>query len=192
MSFRLDEGHGRCVYQVGVEDDGCHSLLDYHAVAESARVLEHIARSLNAVVCERRMIQNEITEDGQKITDGEPVIVSEGPVLGDAMGQKKEEKEDDALRLRKNAFTRAEVTIQRVETHLLDPAPTSLSEIAEDSRSTELPTSKATRQEEKFTVGETLSARNIRVAVVGMYRYTCRTRNHHFPHFHLHRKRRCG
>ena len=67
MSYRLDEGNGCCMYRIGtfaamhcnsvlfqeypshsptgylshqgVEDDGCHSLLDYEAVAESARVL---------------------------------------------------------------------------------------------------------------------------------------------------------
>ena len=27
MSYRLDEGGGRCTYHVGVEDDRCHSLL---------------------------------------------------------------------------------------------------------------------------------------------------------------------
>ncbi|OEU18750.1 P-loop containing nucleoside triphosphate hydrolase protein [Fragilariopsis cylindrus CCMP1102] len=60
MSFRLDEGHGSCIYRIGVEDDGCHSLIDYDACAKTAKVLEYLARSLNAVVVERKMIQNEI------------------------------------------------------------------------------------------------------------------------------------
>ena len=62
MSYRLDEGKGRCTYHIGVEDDGCHSLLDYPAISESAWILEGIARSLNSVVLTRRMIQNEIDE----------------------------------------------------------------------------------------------------------------------------------
>ena len=66
MSYRLDEGHGLCCYRVGVEDNGCHSLLDYATVAESARILECIARSLNAVVVERKIIQNEVVNDNQR------------------------------------------------------------------------------------------------------------------------------
>lgn len=42
MSYRLDQGMGRCTYHVGVEDDGCHSVMDYQAVSESAWVLESI------------------------------------------------------------------------------------------------------------------------------------------------------
>jgi len=48
MSYRLDEGNGRCTYHIGVEDDGCHSLLDYPSISESAWILESIARSLNS------------------------------------------------------------------------------------------------------------------------------------------------
>ncbi len=62
MSYRLDEGQGTCTYFLGVEDDGCHSLLSYAVVSESARVLECIARSLNAIVVKRTMIQKEIKE----------------------------------------------------------------------------------------------------------------------------------
>ena len=62
MCFRLDEGHGRCQYFIGVEDDGRHSLLSYSSVAQSAMILECIARSLNAVVLERLMIQGEVTD----------------------------------------------------------------------------------------------------------------------------------
>ena len=43
-----------------MEDDGCHSLLEYESIAETARVLECIARSLNSVVLERTMIQREV------------------------------------------------------------------------------------------------------------------------------------
>ena len=69
MSFRLDEGNGCCVYRIGVEDDGCHSLMDYNACAETAKVLECLARSLNAVVLERKMIQNEVV----RTSDGVPI-----------------------------------------------------------------------------------------------------------------------
>lgn len=50
---------GRCHYFVGVDDDGRHSLLNYCTVAQSAMIIECIARSLNAVVVERVMIQGE-------------------------------------------------------------------------------------------------------------------------------------
>ncbi|EEC51034.1 predicted protein, partial [Phaeodactylum tricornutum CCAP 1055/1] len=69
MSYRMDEGNGIGVYRVGVEDDGCHSLLPYADIAESCRVLECLARSLNAVVRERKMVQGEVDlgEDGNAV-----------------------------------------------------------------------------------------------------------------------------
>lgn len=152
MSYRLDEGNGCCMYRVGVEDDGCHSLLDYKSVAESARVLECIARSLNAIMLERKMIQQEIVQDEQlgvlshntQSSDG-PVIVYEPSILGNGQrehflyeGEQKEEKDaitDDTaprqqLQKEPGVYTRAELTFQRIETHLLDPSPMSLAELA--------------------------------------------------------------
>jgi GTPase len=32
MSYRLDQGHGVCIYRLGVEDDGCHSLMDHPTI----------------------------------------------------------------------------------------------------------------------------------------------------------------
>ena len=193
----------------GVEDDGCHSLLDYDAVAESARVLECIARSLNAVVVERKMIQNEIVNDGDgKIYKGDKEILAvyEPSVFGMGRehhpqnddGQMSPEPADDSeseqqLAKEPGVFTRAEVTIQRVETHLLDPSPISLSKLAEsnsangkndNSTSTLEPNgenlsepsgtspengegAQSAKNNEIFSIQETLSARNIRVAVVG-------------------------
>jgi GTPase len=191
MSFRLDEGHGSCMYRVGVEDDGCHSLLAYATVAESCRVLEYLARSLNAVVVERLMIQNEVAanERGEacKLEGGEDGVVRirEPAVLGNSMGLIAALSEEDAQRIHKtNSYTRAELTIQRIETHLLDPSPITLSELVESSHGTGAATKDtglhgATAQQalstttsddgtvKKTTVGETMSARNIRVAVVG-------------------------
>ena len=69
MSYRLDQGKGRCIYHIGVEDDGCHSLLDYPAISESAWILESIARSLNSIVLERQMIQGEIIEGDENNGD---------------------------------------------------------------------------------------------------------------------------
>jgi len=185
MSYRLDEGNGNCLYRVGVEDDGCHSLLDYATVAESAKSLECIARSLNAVVTERKMIQNEIEDDSEgnpvKVEGEKPCVVIEPPVW-DVGGLEKEHKdgelENDALRLRKEgAYTRAEISLHRVETHLLDPSPVSLAELSiskattakhqEASPSKENDGGTANKKSENLSVGETLSARNIRVAVVG-------------------------
>lgn len=190
MSYRLDEGHGRCTYHIGVEDDGCHSLLDYPSVSESAWILESIARSLNAVVLERRMIQNEIMErteekDGEHVdvltlteNRDEVIVVEEPPVLDnnvrvgydrvekmddedeekklgseagdDEDGEKKlgseagndespveepveEKKPEMKLCTEEGSYTRCELTIQRVETHLLDPSPLSLSSLSRSS-----------------------------------------------------------
>ena len=166
MSYRLDEGMGRCTYQIGVEDDGCHSLLDYASVAESARILECIARSLNAVVLERLMIQGEVVQGTNGSSDklilstnkDDLVVVEEPSILGngrDSLNEEesrtsiqedeKEEKTEDAtIRLGRRPlvkegtgptiYTRCELTIQRVETHLLDPTPLSLASIARGTK----------------------------------------------------------
>ena len=189
MSYRLDEGNGACVYRVGVEDDGCHSLLDYPSAAESARTLECIARSLNAVVLERKMIQNEVVDqDGKPVSSGsEPIIVLEPPLLCNGKDHlavedhvEKEEKNPDDVRLRglrtdDGVYTRCELTIQRVETHLLDPSPMSVAALAKataaenvkNSPEKTAPIQSDGVQPEKTSVSETLSSRNIRVAVVG-------------------------
>ena len=195
MSYRLDEGHGCCRYRVGVEDDGCHSLLDYSSVAESARVLECIARSLNAVVLNRTMIQGEVAMDdaGNAVpTNQEPTLIHEPPVLGDGKDhfldtdQIQEEKKDVIVTTvaKPGLFTRCDITIQRVETHLLDPSPLSLSQLAgsyvdggfkgndklrtpTDVTCKDSPTTKIPRPKDENSVFEALSARNIRVAVVG-------------------------
>ena len=175
MSFRMDEGGGSCRYFIGVEDDGCHSLLDYPSVAESARVLECIARSLNAIVVERTMIQNEIVErNGEFIvaSDGQkPIRAVEAPMFGDASGNEVFVKEDPMLCKEPGVLTRGELSIHRVETHLLDPSPKSVAELATASESNgsagNTMSSLDKDNDESFSIGETLSARNIRVAVVG-------------------------
>lgn len=206
MSYRLDEGHGCCHYRIGVEDDGCHSLLDYSSVAESARVLECIARSLNAIVLERQMIQNEVVQKDRNpvATDEEPVVVMEPSVLGNGINRlvkdedEKEEKDADdfrlegGLRTEAGVYTRCELTIQRVETHLLDPSPLSLKALAKQSSTvselsvedlqieeatessedekasaTTKPAATAAAAKPENTISETLSSRNIRIAVVG-------------------------
>eukprot|EP00549_Striatella_unipunctata_P015045 CAMPEP_0118680570 /NCGR_PEP_ID=MMETSP0800-20121206/4439_1 /TAXON_ID=210618 ORGANISM="Striatella unipunctata, Strain CCMP2910" /NCGR_SAMPLE_ID=MMETSP0800 /ASSEMBLY_ACC=CAM_ASM_000638 /LENGTH=686 /DNA_ID=CAMNT_0006576735 /DNA_START=186 /DNA_END=2246 /DNA_ORIENTATION=- len=210
MSYRLDQGHGHCSYRLGVEDNGCHSLQDYPAVAESAKTIELIARSLNSVVIERVMIQNEITmgENGQPVAvEGEPIRFNEKPLLtdGNEIEDSLEAKENStsegavAPRAVAGVFTRCELSIHRVETHLLDPPPQdmlalakSMSAVAvDDSQSTingavlssttgakadkepsirkpiqQTPPA-AAQSSEKHSVSETLSSRNIRVAVVG-------------------------
>mmetsp|Transcript_17913 Transcript_17913/g.25265 ORF Transcript_17913/g.25265 Transcript_17913/m.25265 type:complete len:693 (-) Transcript_17913:1582-3660(-) len=245
MSYRLDEGNGLCTYQVGVEDNGCHSLLDYESVAESARILECIARSLNAVVISRTMIQNEVTVEEEissgssTITTGEhgsmkivktpkshmiigkedPVFVKQTESGEEENDEAKEEKSDidEAMRStttrlskKKGAFTRCELVMQRVETHLIDSTPIPLVELAsgnqavlstaEDSKTakdnftsqnggedtgeeSKIPTSNESNMDnnngnntkigamkvnpKSASVSETLSSRNIRVAVVG-------------------------
>lgn len=183
-----------CVYRIGVEDDGCHSLLDYDMCAETARVLEYIARSLNAVVVERKMIQEEIVLDDKgnpKKSDGTSIYVVEPPLLGngrdhlpDDFEHHREEKLPDEnsdgaeINKGKGAFTRGELTLQRIETHLLDPSPLSLAELAKgkdsankgegngDGNTASMGATGALAGEGP-SVTETLSSRNIRVAVVG-------------------------
>eukprot|EP00568_Trieres_chinensis_P002659 CAMPEP_0183304390 /NCGR_PEP_ID=MMETSP0160_2-20130417/9489_1 /TAXON_ID=2839 ORGANISM="Odontella Sinensis, Strain Grunow 1884" /NCGR_SAMPLE_ID=MMETSP0160_2 /ASSEMBLY_ACC=CAM_ASM_000250 /LENGTH=737 /DNA_ID=CAMNT_0025467431 /DNA_START=67 /DNA_END=2280 /DNA_ORIENTATION=- len=236
MSYRLDEGHGRCTYHVGVEDDGCHSLLGYRSVSESARLVECIARSLNAVVLERLMIQREVKigKDGKAklCPDRKAILVaSEPPVLGAKGGRTtvveldegedgedcKEEKmsEDTASRPKKDrsldttdmALTRCELTIQRVETHLIDASPLSLMQlvagvmpgtttdrknafgrtraesslsdgVADSAEATTIdqqvpadkpviPGKENASSPDSYSVSETLSKNNIRIAVVG-------------------------
>lgn len=213
MSYRLDEGKGRCTYHIGVEDDGCHSLLDYSAVSESAWVLESIARSLNAVILERKMIQKEINndEDGNlKLVDNvnEVIVVNEPPVLGrlDNGFHHEDEKEEKScgnevddvsesntmakLSAADGVYTRCELTIQRIETHLLDPSPLSLSSLSRGSsfgegvegavdattmkkenvcpkKETTTSNNDTDTEPKATSVEETLSSRNIRVAVVG-------------------------
>jgi GTPase len=195
MSFRLDEGNGCCIYRIGVEDDGCHSLLDYDACAETAKVLEYLARSLNSVVLERKMIQNELVRDDE----GKPVKVESANGNGSSalavlepslLGDGKEHFQDDHYHTRENhkdeektkkeffenqpkldkkkgVITRCELTIQRVETHLLDPSPISASSKQMDSGKATGNSKQSENDSESLSIGETLSARNIRVAVVG-------------------------
>lgn len=184
------------------------------------------------------MIQNEIEmdEDGEirLLEGGDVVVVDEPPVLGKATSKglgynDDEEDSDDAedekeektssidgdskkdsvkLSTAEGSFTRCELTIQRVETHLLDPSPLGLSALSrassfgegvdgalaatslqklskldlsshkEESKSCiekeNLPNANPTSLDEKIndsdnpiSLEETLSSRNIRVAVVG-------------------------
>jgi hypothetical protein len=179
MSFRLDQGHGRCLYRIGVEDDGCHSLLSYDSVAESARVVECIARTLNAIVVERIMIQNEINSNNSYV-----LVVSEPCILGDAMGKTQTMDTTNQQQLNKmdGVYTRAELFIQRIETHLLDPTPVSAMDyIANYNPNNNATTTTASIEQQvppqgttigntsspTTQLGETLATRNIRVAVVG-------------------------
>jgi len=198
---------------IGVEDDGCHSMLTYEDLSESARVVECIARSLNAVVVDRVMIQGEILFEGNTIVkeiNKDARLVRESPVFGmdSPMNDDGEQYRGQAfspaykdsgmqqqLALEPSLFTRAEITIQRVETHLLDPSPLSLVALATSSASTTgngdnyqpegrqlnigpdsepavaignaTTVNPSPHMENHHSISETLSARNIRVAVVG-------------------------
>ena len=186
MSYRLDQGTGRCQYFIGVEDDGRHSLLSYSSVALSAMILECIARSLNAVVLERLMIQGECNtddDDDTAITDtlkntavrnyeipifyhefhqsihytafrfndndndtdslaesedtsffsadadsttmADCTSISSFPSMTDLHQPRRTLDKADGI------ATRCELTIQRVETHLLDTSPVSIVDLAQ-------------------------------------------------------------
>ena len=127
-------------------------------------MLEHLARSLNAVVLERKFIQNEIARDAEgkpiKVENekgnGSSLLVALEPSL---LGDGKEHFQDSDYHTRENhkdeekdlkeffekqpkadknkgVFTRCELTIQRVETHLLDPSPISTSSKQKESGKT--------------------------------------------------------
>jgi len=141
-----------------VEDDGCHSLLKYSSVAESARILECIARSLNAIVVKRTIVQGEVV-DNQCITnkdinnipngnlskvefgnDTKILRVDESPLFkfdiktAHGFEEKKFDEEKDTP-LTPQAYTRCEVTINRIETQMLDAFPFSLVELVNGSQS---------------------------------------------------------
>lgn len=154
MSYRMDQGNGICTYRVGIEDDGAHSLLDYESVLESAENLKSIAASLNSIVLERKIIQGEVTTDGKLLEKNVTV-------------EQDEKKEDSTEEEEKQLYstdigipTRCELVIQRVETHLIDYHPPS-------SSCTTTNTTSSTTPKELPSIEETLSSRNIRVAVVG-------------------------
>jgi hypothetical protein len=199
------------MYRIGVEDNGCHSLMDYSECAETAKVLEYLARSLNAVVLERKMIQNEVVRDSEggpmkvEIDNGNGMTVMEvfePSLLGDGKEQFLEDNpynnlhhhhDNEVEKVGHNSheqpeadknpgvITRCELTIQRVETHLLDPSP--ISEVHEppiakgknagkssdDANSPKKSNhfNDGNTNVEHMSVGETLASRNIRVAVVG-------------------------
>jgi hypothetical protein len=151
---------------------------------------ECIARSLNSVVIERKMIQGEVKQDENGnlslLDSSDVVMVNEPPVFADKFDEigKPNGVDPDAsngnepqLIKEPGYFTRAELTIQRVETHLLDPSPISVSALAESSASDDSPSNgieglsqpngnSPRAKEEGSSISETL-ARNLRVAVVG-------------------------
>lgn len=185
LSYRLDQGHGTCRYRLGVEDDGCHSLLPYEAVAESAKVLECLARSLNAVVTARIMIQGEVlpTEDANAPIQNPKAATEtrrfvEEPLFRDGTTEPDAQQTNGASKCASEMatpgiFTRAEISIHRIETHLLEPSPKSMAELTAASDAPSSSSKRASSSEtsnstaSSNTIAETLSTRNIRVAVVG-------------------------
>ena len=188
MTFRIDEGKGVATYEVGVEDDGTHSMLDYEKIQESVTLLEAMARSLNALVVEKVFYQNEHEADPRKrvVVSATSYSTSSGissveePTLVEEEEDKKEDTSDDAsdsqsLVKRPGVPTRCTMTIHRVETHLLDPSPSSLMDIASAAKaSADMAEATGSPQASdkqpsvpSNSVSETLSKRNIRIAVVG-------------------------
>jgi len=162
MSYRMDQGHGNCMYHVGVEDDGCHSLLGYTSVAASVETLEYLARSLNAIVTRRVMMQQEIVQDADDVRLAEPnqvVQIEQAPVLPGPSGNVEFEEKPGLIK-DDTTITRCQLYIHRIETHLLDPSPKSLEELTQYG-------DEPLRRPRSTSIGETLGTRNIRVAVVG-------------------------
>jgi hypothetical protein len=182
--------------------------MDYDACAETAKVLEFLARSLNAVVLERKMIQNEVGRNSEGVPvkvegQGNVFTVTEPSLLGDGRDEFSEEQhnyqghshrhqEESFIEEHKQQphrdldktpgiFTRCELTIQRIETHLLDPSPIARKNYVSNGKAPSASRSVAASNEGQnsetkssqgndggnMSIGETLSSRNIRVAVVG-------------------------
>jgi len=201
MSYRLDEGKGIAKYQIGVEDDGCHSLLDCSKMRQSVKILTLIARALNSLVVTENYVQNEIGG-----YDSTTAIVKEDEKkdqVHESFGNEDYKEEMIAIGIP----TRCELTVQRVETHLLDLSPMSLASISEaiafepddtdeadmsvlkvgspgvnsmsissegedqsdgtTSTNEAIPLRPASTSAKGSSISETLSARNIRIAVVG-------------------------
>ena len=197
MNFRMDEGKGVAIYEVGVEDDGTHSLLDYETIQESVTVIETLARSLNAIVLDKVYYQNEQQQGKNRVAissvTGKSCAADDELNLSvldnERVEDKKEDKSDfgqihngDGLDKSTGIATRCTMTIQRVETHLLDPSPSSLTDIANSANSdfyptatekamsgdASLPSTKGNNlYHSSSSVSDTLSKRNIRIAVVG-------------------------
>ena len=117
----------------------------FHALTRIIETIQSIARSLNAVVIGRKMIQNEVHEgEGRlRLADNPPLVIDEPSVLGvgganldgaTVNEDSKEEKTEDIINnsdigvkkgkapklcTEEGSFTRCELTIQRIETHLL-------------------------------------------------------------------------
>lgn len=274
MVYRMDEARdGTAIYQVGVEDDGCHSLLDYPAVNRSCLILEHLARThLNAVVVDRTFYQDEIllprqqrklqhaaatistsddcngdycdvgVDDDAAAGDDDgyngvleqlnfddddfcvkaataPFVFVEPAILGDAHGTLTPPDSRWNSRRKPGIFTRAQLRIQRIETHKLPEPPPLLVMLGENetlgenvdgrdrdrddnkeslsllqqrdmpSANTTSPSSRAglsspvssggrprqssslskTSSRNAINIGDTLSFRNVRVAVLGNF-----------------------
>ena len=56
MKYRLLEGHGRCLYQIGVLDDGHLIGIDDSGIRESVECLKHMASELGAKITVQRIL----------------------------------------------------------------------------------------------------------------------------------------
>mmetsp|Transcript_24177 Transcript_24177/g.36764 ORF Transcript_24177/g.36764 Transcript_24177/m.36764 type:complete len:491 (+) Transcript_24177:119-1591(+) len=101
------------------------------------------------------------------IPNATPVRILEPPLY-----ENDEKKEDDEFRIKAKPgiFTRCQLTIQRVETHLLDPLSDNILSSSQSLFETNTNTNtqkKKKNQTKDYSVTETLASRNIRIAVVG-------------------------
>ena len=126
------------------------------------------------------MIQGEVKKDsnGKAVKlDGTPMEFVVPSMFGNGKDQPQNDFDDEyeekvepesnlpnEFNMDVGVYTRAEMTLQRIETHLLDPSPISLSNIAKEDAKVDMA---SMPREPCNTVGDTLSKRNIRVAVVG-------------------------
>lgn len=118
MCYRLDQGNGTCRYILGVEDKGVLSMLHYSSVFLTSQIIKCVAKALNARVSETKFFQNEISSDGKKNPDDVKIMY----IL--------EENDKEKIKaIEKFAPTRCEMTIHRVETHIISSVPRSLSQL---------------------------------------------------------------
>lgn len=63
MLFRLHEGKGTCIYEVGVEDNGAHSGLSRECVEETVNIFETIATQQCESIIETKTFTDETIEE---------------------------------------------------------------------------------------------------------------------------------
>merc|ERR1711991_304324 len=69
MKFRLGEGQGECIYEIGVEDDGSVNGIPQSDMKQSLENLEKMAKELNAemsILLEKKIKKKEKSKNEEE------------------------------------------------------------------------------------------------------------------------------